>query len=86
MKTFGGEIELVVEGDKTRRICARSLIGRNPSFFFFFSFRESIRVVDPRVCFAVQERGGGRGGERGGREKRKVKDVPGKVKVEVKKS
>ena len=43
-------------------------------------------MVDPRVCFAVQERGGGRGGERGGREKRKVKDVPGKVKVEVKKS
>ena len=36
MKTFGGEIELVVEGDKTRRICARSLIGRNPPFLFFF--------------------------------------------------
>jgi len=62
MKSFGGEIELVVEGDKTRRICARSLIGRNPSFLF--SFREPIRVVDPRVCFAVQVR------ERGKEEKR----------------
>jgi hypothetical protein len=70
MKSFGGEIELVVEGDKTRRICARSLIGRNPSFLF--SFREPIRIGRSQSLLCSADEGRGEE-EKGGRRKRKVK-------------
>lgn len=50
------------EGDKTRRFCARSLIGRNPSSLFCFP---AIRVVDPTVCCPLYRRKPRRGGEKG---------------------